>query len=54
MDLPCRVVFSAGQRLVEVIVPLLEDEAAPLHIGAWQIDQEDRGAEKNDDSATDP
>jgi tRNA(Arg) A34 adenosine deaminase TadA len=35
MDLPCRTVFAAGQRPVEVIGPLLEDEAAALHIGAW-------------------
>lgn len=36
MDLPCRIVFAAGQRSVEVIGPLLEDEAATLHAGAWQ------------------
>lgn len=35
LDLPCRVVFAAGQRNVEVIGPLLEDEAAALHAGAW-------------------
>ena len=35
LDLPCRVVFAAGQRLVEVIGPLLEEEAAALHIGVW-------------------
>jgi tRNA(Arg) A34 adenosine deaminase TadA len=35
LDLPCRVVFGAGQRKVEVIGPLLEDEAAALHAGAW-------------------
>jgi len=35
LDLPCRVVFSAGQRLVEVIGPLLEDEAAALQAGFW-------------------
>jgi tRNA(Arg) A34 adenosine deaminase TadA len=35
LDLPCRVVFSAGQRAVEVVGPLLEDEAAALHDGAW-------------------
>ena len=28
LDLPCRIVFAAGQRPVEVIGPLLEDEAA--------------------------
>jgi tRNA(Arg) A34 adenosine deaminase TadA len=35
LDLPCRTVFAAGQRQVEVIGPLLEDEAADLHAGAW-------------------
>jgi tRNA(Arg) A34 adenosine deaminase TadA len=35
LDLPCRTVFDAGQRPVEVIGPLLEDEAAALHLGAW-------------------
>jgi tRNA(Arg) A34 adenosine deaminase TadA len=35
LDLPCRVIFAAGQRRVEVIGPLLEDEAAALHAGVW-------------------
>jgi tRNA(Arg) A34 adenosine deaminase TadA len=35
LDLPCHVVFSAGQRPVEVIGPLLEDEAADVHRGVW-------------------
>lgn len=37
LDLPCRVVFGAGQRPVEVIGPLLEEdaEALGLHEGAW-------------------
>jgi tRNA(Arg) A34 adenosine deaminase TadA len=35
LDLPCRDVFAAGQRRVEVVGPLLEDEAAALHAGAW-------------------
>ena len=35
LDLPCRAVFAAGQRPVEVIGPLLEDEAATLHADAW-------------------
>src|SRR3974390_2072791 len=30
LDLPCDVVFAAGQRLTEVVGPLLEDEAAQL------------------------
>jgi tRNA(Arg) A34 adenosine deaminase TadA len=36
LDLPCRVVFAAGQRPVEVLGPLLEDEAAAVHEGAWE------------------
>ena len=36
LDLPCRTVFAAGQRPVEVVGPLLEDEAAALHDGVWQ------------------
>jgi tRNA(Arg) A34 adenosine deaminase TadA len=35
LDLPCRDVFKSGQRPVEVVGPLLEDEAAALHAGAW-------------------
>jgi tRNA(Arg) A34 adenosine deaminase TadA len=35
LDLPCRNVFRSGQRATEVIGPLLEDEAAALHAGAW-------------------
>ena len=30
LDLPCEVVFAAGQRPTEVVGPLLEDEAAKL------------------------
>jgi tRNA(Arg) A34 adenosine deaminase TadA len=36
LDLPCRTVFGAGQRQLEVIGPLLEDEAAALHADFWQ------------------
>jgi len=35
LDLPCRKVFAAGQRAVEVVGPLIEDEGAALHAGAW-------------------
>ncbi|HTO66361.1 MAG TPA: nucleoside deaminase [Bradyrhizobium sp.] len=35
LDLPCREVFTRGQRPTEVIGPLLEDEAAALHDGVW-------------------
>jgi tRNA(Arg) A34 adenosine deaminase TadA len=38
LDLPCRDVFAAGQRSTEVLGPLLEDEAAALHAGAWDRD----------------
>jgi len=35
LDLPCRVVLESGQRTVEVIGPMLEDEAAELHVSFW-------------------
>src|ERR1700686_875275 len=35
LDLPCRDGFKSGQGPVEVVGPLLEDEAAALHAGAW-------------------
>lgn len=37
LNLPCRKVFETGQRKVEVIGPLLEDEAAALHAGVWTV-----------------
>ncbi len=36
LDLPCRTVFAAGQRKVEVIGPLLAEEAAAQHEGVWR------------------
>jgi tRNA(Arg) A34 adenosine deaminase TadA len=36
LDLPCREVFRSGQRPTEVVGPLLEDEAAAVHEGAWK------------------
>ena len=36
MDLPCRTVFEAGQRKVEVIGPLLAEEAAELQADFWK------------------
>lgn len=36
LDLPCHVVFEAGQRRVEVIGPMLIEEAAKLHEGVWR------------------
>jgi tRNA(Arg) A34 adenosine deaminase TadA len=35
LDLPCRTVFSAGQREVHVIGPMLEKEAKTVHDGFW-------------------
>ncbi|RAS10360.1 nucleoside deaminase [Cupriavidus alkaliphilus] len=35
-SLPCREVFARGQRKVEVVGPVLEDEAAAPHVGFWQ------------------
>lgn len=35
MDLPCRTIFDAGQRPVEVIGPLLSEESAVVHEGFW-------------------
>jgi tRNA(Arg) A34 adenosine deaminase TadA len=36
LDLPCREVFASGQRAIEVVGPLLEDEAEALHEGVWK------------------
>lgn len=35
MSLDCRTVATAGQRHIEVLGPLLEDEAAAPHVGFW-------------------
>lgn len=35
LDLPCRTVFASGQRTVEVAGPMLEDEAAAVHVDFW-------------------
>ncbi len=35
-SLPCREVFARGQRRIEVLGPLIEDEAAAPHRGFWQ------------------
>jgi tRNA(Arg) A34 adenosine deaminase TadA len=37
LDLPCHVVFEAGQRATEVVGPMLEDEAAALQEGYWRV-----------------
>jgi tRNA(Arg) A34 adenosine deaminase TadA len=36
LDLPCEIVFRAGQRPTEVVGPLLEDEAAELQADFWK------------------
>jgi tRNA(Arg) A34 adenosine deaminase TadA len=36
LALPCREVFAHGQRHIEVVGPLLEDEAAAPHKGFWR------------------
>jgi len=36
LSLPCREVFARGQRQVEVIGPLREDEARNAHRGFWK------------------
>ncbi len=36
MDLPCRTVLGAGQRIVAVRGPMLEQEAQAVHEGFWQ------------------
>jgi tRNA(Arg) A34 adenosine deaminase TadA len=36
LDLPCREVFNSGQRAIEVLGPLLEDEAEALHASVWK------------------
>ncbi len=35
LDLPCDIVFAAGQRPTEIVGPLLEDEAAQLQADFW-------------------
>ncbi|HET9043962.1 MAG TPA: nucleoside deaminase [Burkholderiales bacterium] len=36
LRLPCREVFARGQRAIEILGPLLEDEAAAAHAGFWR------------------
>lgn len=35
LDLPCNIVFAAGQRPTEVVGPMLAEEAAKLHEEYW-------------------
>ncbi|HZE60281.1 MAG TPA: nucleoside deaminase [Burkholderiales bacterium] len=37
LSLPCREVFARGQRHIEVIGPMLEEEAAAAHAGFWHL-----------------
>lgn len=36
LSLPCRDVFARGQRKIEVVGPMLEDEAAAPHQDFWR------------------
>jgi tRNA(Arg) A34 adenosine deaminase TadA len=36
MDLPCRTVLAAGQRSIQVVGPLLENECRSVHEGFWR------------------
>lgn len=36
LSLPCREVFAKGQRTVDVIGPLREEEARMAHLGFWR------------------
>ena len=36
LSLPCREVFARGQRPVDIVGPLIEDEAAKPHEGFWR------------------
>ena len=35
LDLPCHIVFEAGQRPTEIVGPLLEEESAQLQADYW-------------------
>lgn len=43
MNLPARTVLNSGQRKIEVIGPLLVDEAAVVHEGVWDPARTERG-----------
>jgi tRNA(Arg) A34 adenosine deaminase TadA len=36
LDLPCALVFAAGQRSTEIVGPMLEEEAAKLQADFWK------------------
>ena len=50
LDLPCRVVFAAGQRPIEVVGPLLAEEARAVHAHFWREDC----TETNSDNTAQP
>lgn len=37
--LPCRDVFKHGQKSIEVVGPILEEEARKAHLGFWDSDE---------------
>jgi len=43
LDLPCREVFARGQKKIEVVGPLLEEEAGVVHEGFWIPEGETKG-----------
>lgn len=38
--LSCREVFARGRKQIDVIGPMLEDEARRVHIGFWQTEEQ--------------
>lgn len=43
LDLPCREVLGRGQRTVQVIGPLCEEESSYVHVGFWKPRNENGG-----------
>lgn len=39
LTLPCREVFARGTHSVDVVGPLLEEEALQVHLGFWREDE---------------
>ena len=36
INIPCRTIFEKGNKIIEVVGPVLEDEAADVHRGFWE------------------
>ena len=36
LELPCREIFARGRKSIEVLGPLLEEEAREVHRGFWK------------------